>query len=214
MTHGRVLVAEARAAAARGLMVGFHGYGENAASRWSGCGRFRGGGVDARLDSGAAPLLRPSDRAGDRLLDDPRGSGGRHCRQPLLRHRGPGDRSLTTLRNRSSLRASLRVWRWPTGRPAVVRARPPASSRSVAMYRRSCCRILESTFPRVLMIRGSQGRVVSPAEIRGRYGGLARAGCRTAAAPVEGGHEWHDPVIDAAARFIEAVGGSRPSPRV
>ena len=30
MTHGRVLVAQARAAAARGLLVGFHGYGENA----------------------------------------------------------------------------------------------------------------------------------------------------------------------------------------
>lgn len=31
MTHGRVLVRPARASAARGVLVGFHGYGETAA---------------------------------------------------------------------------------------------------------------------------------------------------------------------------------------
>ena len=35
-THGRVLIRGARAAAARGVLVGFHGYMENAAIRWPG----------------------------------------------------------------------------------------------------------------------------------------------------------------------------------
>ena len=169
MTHGRVLVAEARAAAARGLMVGFHGYGENAGIQME----------RLRAIPGAAAWTLVSVQALHRFYD-------RRTQQVIACWMTHEDREDAIADNLAYMTAALEgvpsrpvaagrlrrllagcgdglprglPWPAPGGRP---------SSRSAAMFRRSCCRILRSTFPRVLMIRGRQGRVVFAAEIRGR----------------------------------------------
>ena len=60
------------------------------------------------------------------------------------------------------------------------------------------------------MIRGRQDEWYSQQKfdedtsaLRARGVGFGRCSC-------EGGHEWHEPVIDAAAAFIEEVGGRSP----
>ena len=80
MTHGRVLVREARAAARRGLLVGFHGYMENARIHMERLEAIPGSSsLDARVDSGTSSLLSGPDRRGYRELDDARGSRRGHC---------------------------------------------------------------------------------------------------------------------------------------
>jgi predicted esterase len=68
-------------------------------------------------------------------------------------------------------------------------------------------------FPRVLMIRGRADEWYAQQKFEEDTAALRTRGVELESLLVEGGHEWHEPVIDAAARFIEEVGGRPPSRR-
>ena len=81
LTHGRVLVREARAVAQKGLLVGFHGYKENAGAQMERLeavpGIIR---VDARVDTRIASVLSRTHRGSSGELDDARRPRGSDCR--------------------------------------------------------------------------------------------------------------------------------------
>ena len=214
MTHGRVLVAEARAAAARGLMVGFHGYGENAGIQME----------RLRAIPGAAAWTLVSVQALHRFYD-------RRTQQVIACWMTHEDREDAIADNLAYVTAALEGVPYDPSRPVVF----AGFSQGVAMAYRVACRgprraagivavggdvppeLLqdpEVTFPDVLMIRGRQDEWYSQQKFEADTTALRARRVALQPLQVEGGHEWHEPVMDAAARFIEEVGGSRPSPRV
>ena len=147
MTHGRVLVAQARAAAARGLLVGFHGYGENAGVQME----------RLRAIPGAAAWTLVSVQALHRFYD-------RRTEQVIASWMTHEDREDAIADNVAYVTAALEsraARRFTAGRVRRVLSgcgdglprglprpapRRPASSRSAAMFHRSCCRIQRSSF--------------------------------------------------------------------
>ena len=214
MTHGRVLVAEARAAAARGLIVGFHGYGENAGIQME----------RLRAIPGAPAWTLISIQGLHRFYD-------RRTEQVIASWMTQEDREDAIADNLAYVTAALETVPHDPAKPAVF----AGFSQGVAMAYRAACRgprpaagviavggdvppeLLqdpEATFPRVLMIRGSRDEWLRQQKFEDDTDALRARGVALEPLLVEGGHDWHEPVTDAAARFIEAVGGSRPSPRV
>ena len=210
MTHGRVLVAEARAAAARGVIVGFHGYGESAATHLE------------RLQAipGAASWTLVSAQALHRFYD-------RRTRQVVACWMTHEDREDAIADNIGYVTAALEGVPHDPSRPIVF----AGFSQGVAMAYRAACRgprraagiisvggdvppeLLQEpdvAFPRVLMIRGRADEWYAQQKFADDTAALRARGVELESLLVEGGHEWHQPVIDAAARFIEDVGG-RPA---
>ena len=66
-------------------------------------------------------------------------------------------------------------------------------------------------FPKVLMMRGRGDEWYTQQKFEEDSSALRAREVVLESRVVDGGHEWHQPVIDAAARFIEEV-GSRPTP--
>ena len=119
MTHGRVLVVEARAAAARGLMVGFHGYGENAGIQME------------RLQAipGAAAWTLVSVQALHRFYD-------RRAQQVIACWMTHEDREDAIADNLAYVTAALEGVPYDPSRPVVF----AGFSQGVAMAYRAACR--------------------------------------------------------------------------
>jgi predicted esterase len=213
MTHGRVLVAEARAAAARGLLVGFHGYGESAGTQM------------ARLQAirGAASWTLVSIQALNRFYDRKNG-------QVVACWMTHEDREEAIADNVAYITTGLDGVPHDASGPIVF----AGFSQGTAMAYRAACRgprraagiisvggdvppeLLQDpdvAFPRVLMIRGRDDEWYAQQKFEDDTAALRARRVELEALLVEGGHEWHQPVIDAAARFIDEVSGRPPSPR-
>jgi predicted esterase len=207
MTHGRVLVAEARAAAARGLLVGFHGYGESAAVHME------------RLQSipGAAAWTLVSVQALHRFYD-------RRTGQVIACWMTHEDREDAIADNIGYVTTALEGVPHAASRPIVF----AGFSQGTAMAYRAACRgprraagvisvggdvppeLLQDpdvAFPRVLMIRGRADEWYAQQTFEDDAAALRARGVELESLLVEGGHEWHQPVIDAATRFLEDLGG-------
>ena len=139
-THGRYLVAAPENAAPRGILVGCHGYAEQASIQMDRLQAIRGA---LRLAAGlgpGAPSLLPSAVAGsDRELDDPGRSRAGSLRQQRVRvGRGGRGRARVAGRQRPwCSRDFPRAWPWPSARRVSPRRRWPPLWRSVATCRRS-----------------------------------------------------------------------------
>jgi predicted esterase len=207
MTHGRVLVAQARAAAARGLLVGFHGYGENAATHME------------RLQAipGAASWTLVSVQALHRFYD-------RRSQQVVACWMTHEDREDAIADNIGYITLVLDDVPHDPSRPIVF----AGFSQGVAMAYRAACRgprraagiisvggdvppeLLRDPdvlFPKVLMMRGRGDEWYAQQKFEEDSSALRAREVVLESLVVDGGHEWHQPVIDAAARFIEEVGG-------
>jgi predicted esterase len=213
LTHGRVLVAEARAASARGLLVGFHGYGESAAAHMQ------------RLQAipGTASWTLVSVQALHRFYD-------RRTGQVVACWMTHEDREDAIADNIGYVTAALEGVPCGPSRPTVF----AGFSQGTAMAYRAACRgprraagiisvggdvppeLLQDpdvSFPRVLMIRGRDDEWYAQQKFEEDTAALRARGVELESLLVGGGHEWHQPVIDAAARFIDEVGGRPPLPR-
>ena len=203
LTHGRVLVRPARAAAARGVLVGFHGYGENAAvqlqrlqdlpgsSSWTllsvqGLHRF----YDRRTNAVVASWMTSQDR--DDAISD----------------------------NLAYVTAALEGVQYSRSSPIVF----AGFSQGAAMAYRAACRgpaaasavvavggdvppeLLEDRgveFPRVLMLRGDADPWHDAEPFAEDAGALRRRGVAVTALTLPGGHEWTAAVAAAIAEFLE-----------
>jgi predicted esterase len=207
------LVAEARAAAARGLLVGFHGYGESAGTHME------------RLQAiaGAAAWTLVSAQALHRFYD-------RRTRQVVACWMTREDREDAIADNAGYIMAVLESVPHDPSRPIVF----AGFSQGTAMAYRAACRgprraagiisvggdvppeLLQDPdvdFPRVLMIRGRADEWYTQQKFEDDTAALRARGVELESLLVEGGHEWHQPVLDAAARFIDEVGRRSRSPR-
>ena len=210
MTHGRVLVAQARAAAARGLLVGFHGYGENAGVQME----------RLRAIPGAISWTLVSVQALHRFYD-------RRTEQVIASWMTHEDREDAIADNVAYVTTALEAVPHDASRPLVF----AGFSQGVAMAYRAACRgprratgiiavggdvppeLLQDPdveFPGVLMIRGRQDEWYRQQKFEEDTAALRARGVALQPLLVEGGHEWHEPVIDAAAAFIGEVGGRSP----
>jgi predicted esterase len=64
------------------------------------------------------------------------------------------------------------------------------------------------------VIRGRDDEWYSQQKFEADTAALRSRGVQHEALLVDGGHEWHQPVLEAAGRLIEEISASRGSPRV
>jgi predicted esterase len=206
-THGRVLVREARAAAARGMIVGFHGYMENATIQMD------------RLQAipGAALWTLVSVQALHRFY---RGRSQDVVACWMTRE----DRDTAIADNIEYVDAALDA----VPHDDVTRIVYAGFSQGVAMAFRSAIRgrhgaaavigiggdvppelLLDpaARFPIVLLARGARDEWLSAGQFRADLNALsARVPApRVRALEYDGAHEWHGPVADAAGDFLESI---------
>ena len=214
MTHGRVLIAQARAAAARGLVAGFHGYGESAAIQME----------RLRAIPGAERWTRISVQGLHRFYE-------RRTGQVVACWMTHEDREDAIADNIAYIGAALETAPVDESLPLVY----AGFSQGVAMAYRAACRgprraaaviavggdippeLLadpSATFPRVLVIRGRDDEWYSQQKFEADTAALRSRGVQHEALLVDGGHEWHAPVLEAAGRLLEEISASRGSPRV
>jgi predicted esterase len=206
-THGRVLVREARAAAARGILVGFHGYMENARTQMD------------RLQavSGAALWTLVSVQALHRFYR-------RRSEEVVASWMTSEDRDAAIADNIEYVDAALdAVPHGPETR--IVYA---GFSQGVAMAFRSAVRgrhgaagvvgiggdvppeLLadgEAVFPYVLLARGARDEWLTAQKFRADLNALAARTppARVRALEYDGGHEWGGPVAEGVSDFLAAV---------
>ena len=204
LTHGRVLAVQARASAARGLLVGFHGYGENAAIQME----------RLRAIPGSAAWTLVSVQGLHRFYD-------RRTEQVVASWMTQEDREDAIADNIGYLTAALESVPHDPSKPAVF----AGFSQGVAMAYRAACRgsrraaaviavggdvppeLLHDpdvTFPRVLMIRGSRDEWYRQQKFEDDTAALRARGVALQPLLVEGGHEWHEPVIAAVRELLES----------
>jgi len=205
LTHGRVLIRAARAAAARGVIVGFHGYGENAAIQMD------------RLQAipGSASWTLVSVQALNRFYD--RRTGG-----VVACWMTQEDREDAIADNLAYVAAAMQEAPHDETTPVVF----AGFSQGVAMAYRAACRgphravaiiavggdvppelLQDSTvvFPPVLVIRGVRDEWYTAAKFEEDTAALtARVGAMQSLT-LDAGHEWNESAGAAAARFIEEV---------
>ena len=202
LTHGRVLVRPARTASARGLLAGFHGYGENAATQMQ------------RLQDlpGASAWTLLSVQALHRFYD--RGSG-----QIAASWMTSEDRDDAIADNLAYVSAALDTVHYDQAAPVVC----AGFSQGVAMAFRAGCRgpvsaaaivavggdvppeLLQDSsvqFPRVLMVRGEEDRWYRAGQFADDSEALRRRGVQITAITVAGGHEWTNEVAAAIGQFL------------
>lgn len=205
VTHGRILVTPARAAASRGLIVGFHGYGESAAIQME------------RLQAipGASAWARISVQALNRFYE-------RRTGQVIACWMTHEDREDAIADNLAYIGAALETAPIDDSLPLVY----AGFSQGVAMAYRTACRgprpataviavggdvppeLLadpDVTFPRVLLIRGRNDEWYSQQKFDDDTAALRSRGVQHEALLVDGGHEWHAPVFEAAGRLLEEI---------
>jgi predicted esterase len=206
-THGRVLVREARAAAARGILVGFHGYMENARTQMD------------RLQaiSGAAPWTLVSVQALHRFY---RG----RSEEVVASWMTSEDRDAAIADNIEYVDAALDSV--PHGR--ATRIVYAGFSQGVAMAFRSAVRgrhgaagvigiggdvppeLLAdagAAFPYVLLARGTRDEWLTAQKFRADLNALTSRTppARVRALEYDGAHEWGEPVAEAVSDFLEAL---------
>jgi predicted esterase len=203
-THGRILV-RATAARASGLLVGFHGYQENAtiqmqrlatipgADGWTlvavqGLHRFYRG----RTDEVIASWMTREDR--EAMIED---------------NIAYVDAAVESVDSRSSFpivcvgfsqgvamafRAAVRGRATAAGVVAVGGDVPPELVADTS-----------TRFPPVLLVRGQRDNWYTQAKLDADVAALLARGVAVTAIVVDGGHEWNDAVADAAGRFIAGL---------
>jgi predicted esterase len=209
MTHGRVLVRQARAAAARGVLAGFHGYGETAAIQME------------RLQAipGSQSWTLVSVQALHRFYD-------RRSGQVIASWMTHEDREDAIADNVGYVAAALDLVPHDEATPFVF----AGFSQGVAMAYRAACRgprraagvisvggdvppeLLddrETPFPAVLVVRGSRDAWYSAAKFAADTASLTARGVTLRSLEVNAGHDWSEPVIQAAAEFLDGCGLSR-----
>jgi predicted esterase len=210
-THGRVLIEPARAAAARGLIVGFHGYAETAAIQLE------------RLNAipGTTTWTRVSAQGLHRFYE-------RRTGQVIACWMTHEDRDDAIRDNVAYIGAVLETAPIDPSLPLVY----AGFSQGVAMAYRAACRgprraaaviavggdvppeLLDDpavAFPRVLMIRGRNDEWYSQQKFERDATALRSRGVELEALLVDGGHEWHAPVNEAAGRLIGGFAAARRS---
>ena len=204
--HGRVLVREARAAAARGIVIGFHGYMENARTQMERLEAIPGAALwmlvavqalhrfyRGRSEEVVASWMTSEDRDAaiadnieyvDAALDSVPHDGA-------TRIVYAGFRRVSPWRSDGGPRQARRGGRdWNRRRyPARVLADP------------------EAEFPYVLLARGARDEWLTANKFRADLNALTGARPRRGSAPLEydGGHEWGAPVAEGIGDFLDAV---------
>jgi predicted esterase len=204
LTHGRVLVRPARTASARGVLVGFHGYGENAAMQLQ------------RLQDlpGAASWTLLSVQGLHRFYD-PRSNA------VVASWMTSEDRADAIADNLAYITAALEGVHYSRSAPIVF----AGFSQGAAMAYRAGCRgpvtasaiiavggdvppeLLEDRsveFPRVLMLRGEADRWYGAEPFAEDAAALSQRGVAVTALTLPGGHEW---TADTAAVIGEFLAG-------
>jgi predicted esterase len=207
-THGRVLVREARAAAARGVLVGFHGYMEQAviqmerlqaipgAARWTlvsiqALHRFYRG----RSEEVVASWMTSQDR--DAAIAD---------------NIEYVDAALDSVPHDASTKIVFAGFSQGVAmafRSAVRGRRPAAGVMAIGGdVPPELLRDREAAFPFVLLARGVRDEWLTAEKFRADLNALAERrtpGTRVRALEFDGGHEWNDAVAEAAGDFLESV---------
>jgi predicted esterase len=206
-THGRVLVRDARAGAARGVLVGFHGYKEQAAIQMD------------RLQAipGAALWTLVSIEGLHRFY---RGRGEEVVASWMTRH----DREAAIADNIEYVDAALDSIPHDASTKIVY----AGFSQGVAMAfraavrgRRAAAGVIavggdippellsdpRTSFPPVYLVRGARDEWFTAQKFRADLNALsARSPApRVRALEFDGGHEWHDSVAEAAGEFLLSV---------
>ncbi len=203
-THGRYLVAAPTAAGPWPMLVGFHGYAENAEIQLD---RLRAipGSERWLLVSrpGAAPFLSQRfERRRRRRVDDAAGSRAGDRGQRRLRPRGRRrtPRASGPRTARSCTPASRRARRWPTGRRPARRA-----SAVIALGGDVPPELDQATLaaiPAALVGRGARDGWYTTGTWRRDLERLEAAGVRARPFEFDAGHEWTDAFGAAAATFL------------
>ena len=202
LTHGRVLVRPARTAAARGVLAGFHGYGENAAIQLE------------RLQGlpGAASWTLMSVQGLHRFYD-------RRTNEVVASWMTSEDREDAISDNLAYVSAALEGVHYSRSAPMVF----AGFSQGAAMAYRAACRgpvaasaivavggdvppeLLEDRsveFPRVLMVRGDGDRWYAAEIFAEHADALRQRGVAVTALTLPGGHEWTAAVAAAIGEFL------------
>ncbi len=202
MTHGRVLVRPARAAAGRGVLVGFHGYGETAAIQME------------RLQTipGAVSWTLVSVQALHRFYD-------RRTGQVIACWMTREDREDAIADNIGYVATALESVPHDDAMPVVF----AGFSQGVAMAYRAACRGPQRAagiiavggdvppelsqdpavvFPPVLLVRGVSDEWYSAGKFEEDMAMLTARGADVTALTAACGHEWNAEVNDLAGRFL------------
>ena len=202
LTHGRVLVRPARAASARGLLAGFHGYGENAATQLQ------------RLQDvpGAVSWTLLSVQGLHRFYD-------RRTNDIVASWMTSEDREDAISDNLGYVSAALEGIQYSRSAPVVF----VGFSQGAAMAFRAACRapvavsgivavggnvppeLLQDRsieFPRVLMLRGEEDRWYGAEPFAEDAEALRQRGVAVTALTLPGGHEWTTEVAAAIGEFL------------
>ena len=213
LTHGRVLVRQARAAASRGVLVGFHGYMENAAiqmdrlmrlreaSSWTlvavqGLHRF----YRPRSEDVVASWMTREDR--DAAIADNLAYGAAALEAV------PHDPSAPVVYAGFSQGVAMAF-------RAAVRSPQPAAA-VIGVGGDSPPELLQdssSKFPRVLLARGERDEWYTVGKFDADVAALTARGVALAPVVFDGAHEWNGAVASAVDRFLAhtpATGGRRP----
>jgi predicted esterase len=204
-THGRVLVREARAAAMRGILVGFHGYMEHAALQME------------RLQAIPGSLLWTlvSVQALHRFY---RGRSDEVVASWMTRQ----DRESAIADNLAYVDAALDE----VPHDSTTRIVYSGFSQGVAMAFRSALRgrhgaagviaiggdvppelLLDggAAFPPILLARGTRDEWLTEGKFRSDLNAVATRAARVRALEFDGGHEWNPAVAEAAGDFLESL---------
>lgn len=212
-THGRVLVREARAAATRGLLVGFHGYMENAATqmerlaaipgaeRWTlvsvqGLHRFYRG----RTQTVVASWMTSEDR--DAMVAD-----NIEYVDAAIDSVPHDERTRIVFAGFSqgvamAFRAALRGRRRAAGVIAIGGDVPPELLEDD-----------EARFPSVLLVRGEHDDWFTEPKFEADRAALATRSAALHTLVSRGGHEWTDEVSRAAGEFLAGIAPDPPGSR-
>lgn len=204
-THGRVLVREARAAATKGLVVGFHGYMENAAiqmarlaaipgaARWTlvavqGLHRFYHG----RTQTVVASWMTSEDR--DAMIAD-----NIEYVDAVIDSVPHDERTRIVFAGFSqgvamAFRAALRGRRGAAGVIAVGGDVPPELLQDP-----------EARFPPVLLVRGERDDWFTEPKFDADRAALTARGVALKTLVTRGGHEWTEEVSAAAGDFLAGL---------
>ena len=206
-THGRVLVREARAAAARGLVVGFHGYMESAglqmerlraipeASRWTlvsiqALHRFYRGRTDEVVASWMTRQDREAALADNLEYVDAALDSIPHDRSSKIVYAGFSQGVAM------AFRSAVRGRHGAAGVIGIGGDVPPELLVDP-----------QARFPYVLLARGARDEWLTAEKFRADLNALTgrSPAARVRALEFEGAHEWNDAVTAAAGDFLQSL---------
>jgi predicted esterase len=204
-THGRILVREARAAAARGLLVGCHGYMENArvqmerlvaipgAEAWTlvsvqALHRFYRGRTEEVVASWMTHEDREAAMADNVAYLDAALDGVPHDGSTRIVFAGFSQGVAM------AFRAAVRGLRRPAGVIAIGGDVPPELLADRA-----------AAFPRILLARATRDEWLTEAKFTADVAALTARGVELRPLVYEGTHEWNEAVSAAAGEFLAAL---------